>query len=133
MTVALLIITHDRIGPNLLNTASENMHGCPMQVKTLCTSRDCDPDSLHAEAVALARDLDSGDGVLVLTDLYGSTPSNIAARLLGDIANIRVVTGVNLPMLMRILNYPTLRLDEIVHKAVSGGKDGIFLANRDIA
>ena len=55
----------------------------------------------------LCRELDQGDGVLVLTDLYGSTPSNIATRLL-DTHNVLVISGTNVPMLMRILNYPDL-------------------------
>jgi PTS system ascorbate-specific IIA component len=69
--------------------------------------------------------LDTGDGVLVLTDLFGSTPSNIAARLL-DSSRTRVVTGINLPMLIRVLNYPQLDLASLAAKAVSGGLDGVF-------
>jgi len=62
--------------------------------------------------------------VLVLTDLYGSTPSNIAQKLIAQ-RNVHVVSGLNLSMLIRILNYPQLPLLELSEKAVSGGKDGI--------
>ncbi len=131
MTVALIIISHDIIGPSLLKTATETVRVCPMVVKTLCASRDSDPDRLYAKALALTREMNSEDGILVLTDLYGSTPSNIAARLLNDIAHVRVVTGINLPMLLRILNYSSLPLDQLVQKAVSGGKNGIIEVSRD--
>ena len=67
----------------------------------------------------------SGDGVLVLTDLYGSTPSNIACKLRRH-GHVRVVSGVNLPMLIRVLNYPDLDLDSLKEKALSGGRDGVL-------
>jgi PTS system ascorbate-specific IIA component len=62
--------------------------------------------------------------------MYGSTPSNIACRLHAQ-ANVRVVGGINLPMLVRILNYPRLSLDELVDKAVSGGRDGVLTCNTE--
>ena len=60
--------------------------------------------------------------------MFGATPSNIACRLRDEI-DVRVVAGVNLPMLIRVLNYPRLHIDELVHKAISGGRDGIVLCN----
>ena len=60
----------------------------------------------------------------VLTDMYGSTPSNIACRLTGT--HTKVVAGINLPMLIRVLNYPRLTLTELAEKALSGGRDGIM-------
>ena len=81
---------------------------------------------LGADALRRARALDDGDGVLVLTDLYGSTPSNIAASLLGTGA-VQVVAGLNLPMLIRVLNYPAEDLPALADKAVSGGNRGILL------
>lgn len=68
--------------------------------------------------------LQSGDGVLILTDMYGSTPSNVANRLMAK-DGIQIVSGINLPMLLRVLNYPELGLEELVQKAVSGGRDGV--------
>ncbi|CAK0770012.1 hypothetical protein CCP3SC15_4060003 [Gammaproteobacteria bacterium] len=72
----------------------------------------------------MAGSLDQGDGVLVLTDMYGSTPSNIACRL--DSEKVRIVAGVNLPMLIRVLNYSYLSLEDLTNKAISGGRDGII-------
>lgn len=128
MSTGLLIISHDRIGRTLLEAASNMLNGCPLRTELLSASRDCDPDRLLLQARALVESLDGGDGVLVLTDLFGSTPSNIATRLL-DRPGVRIVTGINLPMLIRILNYPQLSTDALVDKAVSGGRDGIFAAD----
>lgn len=123
MSVGLLIITHDGIGPSLLGTTSYMLGGCPLNAKLLMASRDSEPLDLIATANDYIKQLDTGDGVLILTDQYGSTPSNIAAKLKDK--NIRAIAGLNLSMLIRVLNYPQLALDELVEKALSGGRDGI--------
>lgn len=130
MSVGLLIITHDGIGAALLGTATFMLNDCPLQTRLLTASRDCDPDELIADAIEEIATLDAGDGVLVLTDLYGATPSNIAQKL-ADQANICAVSGLNLSMLIRVLNYPDLDLKQLAERAVSGGKDGIVLIEKD--
>jgi PTS system ascorbate-specific IIA component len=69
--------------------------------------------------------LDQGQGVLVFTDMYGSTPSNIAYSL-AQRGRVNVISGINLPMLIRALNYQIMDLDMLTEKAVSGGKEGII-------
>ncbi|MEE8263771.1 MAG: PTS sugar transporter subunit IIA [Gammaproteobacteria bacterium] len=130
MSIGLLIISHDDVGSALLETASHMLGQCPLKVELLAASRDADPDVLLNKGRNLVGSLDEGDGVLVLTDLYGSTPSNIAKQLLDD-DRVRIVTGVNLPMLIRVLNYPQLQLDQLAKKAVSGGRDGVFLVFKE--
>ena len=132
MNVGLLLITHNDLGHNLLDTATGILGGCPVRTRSLNVPVNCDPDKLLENASALYRELDQGDGVLVLTDLYGSTPSNIAARLL-DQYNILVVSGVNVPMLVRILNYPTCSLEEMANKALTGAHDGVVVTARKMA
>ena len=124
MSVGVLIISHDGIGPALLGTATLMLNDCPLQTKLLTVSRDCDPDQLTEDAIEQLEALDSGDGVLVLTDLYGSTPCNIALKLAPQ-NHIQVVSGLNLSMLIRVFNYPKLTLEELSENAISGGKDGI--------
>ena len=103
---------------------------CPLEIKNLhIPFDDADPDKLLAEADSLVRSLDKGEGVLVLTDMYGATPSNIAHRLVGD-EHLKVVTGLNLPMLMRVMNYPALDVNELVEKAIAGGREGIIINRR---
>lgn len=124
MSVGILIISHDGIGPAILGTATLMLDDCPLQTKLLTTSRDCDTDQLTEDAIEQVEALDTGEGVLVLTDLYGSTPYNIAQKLISQ-RHVHVVSGLNLSMLIRVFNYPQLTLEELSEKAVSGGKDGI--------
>ncbi len=126
MSVGILIITHDGIGPSILGTTALMMNGYPLQTKLLSSERDSTPDELVGTAIELARELDEGDGVLILTDLAGSTPSNIARRL-HEVTKVRIVTGLNLSMLIRVFNYPSLELEELAVKAFSGGRDGIII------
>ena len=125
MSVGLLLITHNHIGAELLFTATRMLGQCPLPAATLAVGEQDDPDSLRAEALQSAQALDDGAGVLVLTDLFGSTPSNVAACLC-DQVNVCVLSGGNLPMLVRVLNYHGLCLAELADKALSGGHDGVF-------
>lgn len=128
MSVGLLIVSHGKLGDYLLETAARMLGVCPLETATLAMSFDCDPDAMLERAGRMIAQLDSGAGVLVLTDMYGSTPSNIVGRLPQG-HTVRVVSGVNLPMLIRVLNYPRLNLNELAAKAQSGGRDGVVLYN----
>lgn len=126
MTVGLLIITHNRIGDELLGAATAVLGMCPLVAETYACSADCDPERALRDAKSRIAALDRGAGVLVLTDLYGSTPGNIATHLC-KAERVMVVSGVNLSMLVRVLNYSYLGLEELAEKAVSGGKAGVIL------
>lgn len=126
MSVGILLITHSGIGGALLNVAHGTFGQLPLEISQLSVSRDPEPELLIAKAAFLVRKLDTGDGVLVLTDMFGSTPSNVSQGLQQQGFAIRVIAGLNLPMLFRILNYPHLSLTQLAHKAISGGKEGIF-------
>jgi len=123
--VGLLIITHDHVGTALYDTAAHMLGMCPLMTEVMPVMADCDPDDMVGRGRELVEKLNQGDGVLILTDMYGSTPSNIAARLAVN-HQVLVVSGINLPMLVRIMNYPTLGVMELALKAESGGRDGIF-------
>lgn len=131
MSVGILILSHSGIGSSLLGTAMHMITDSSMNIKLLTVERDCEPDELIEHAKLLLDDLDTGDGVLMLTDLYGSTPSNIAMAC-AEANNISAVAGLNLSMLIKIMNYPELGLAELVDNAISGGKDGIIrITNTD--
>jgi PTS system mannose-specific IIA component len=134
--VGLMIITHNQIGTALVETATRMLDSCPMPVEIISVnSADNPEDVLQQSGEKLAR-LNQGDGVIVLTDMYGSTPSNIAIRVCEDHdknnirGNVVVIAGVNLPMLVRLLNYPNLNLQQMIDKAVSGGRDGILFCSK---
>jgi PTS system ascorbate-specific IIA component len=130
MSVGVLIITHGGIGACLLETATRMFGGCPLQARTLAVVQESERDALVEEAYRLAETVDTGGGVLVLTDLFGSTPANVA-RALMDLPRVRVLAGINLPMLVRVLNYAALPLDEMAAKAESGGREGVVLCPQD--
>ena len=129
MPVGLLLITHGCAGDSLLTAARGMLGDLPLNAVALAIAQSTDPETTLQEARKLRHSLEHGEGVLVLTDMYGSTPSNIATRLLPD-PGLRVVSGINLPMLIRVLNYPDLELNELADKAVSGGRDGVLLCER---
>jgi PTS system ascorbate-specific IIA component len=125
MSVGVLLVTHDQFGQSLLDVAVQTLGSCPLPVAVMSVNRSCDPDRMIFEAKRRLEVLNSGEGVLVLTDMFGSTPSNIACKLrMPD--SVVVVSGINLPMLLRVLNYPNLSLRELQEKAVSGGREGIM-------
>ena len=79
---------------------------------------------LLPQARALVKEIDDGHGVLILTDMFGGTPSNLAAKLLVP-GKVDAVAGVSLPMLIRALTYREKSLEVIVTKAISGGCEGV--------
>ncbi|MFN7096836.1 MAG: PTS sugar transporter subunit IIA, partial [Gammaproteobacteria bacterium] len=109
----------------LLHIAQQTYGELPMPVTPVSVAYDCDPDELYKKIEKFICQAQTNHGVLVLTDMFGSTPCNLA-RNLEKLSHVRVITGLNLPMLIRVLNYPTLELTELVSKAVSGGKDGVI-------
>lgn len=134
MSIGILLITHGTIGASLLATASRMLGGeCPTPTAVLAVTDETRRDQLEVEALDLAQRLDQGDGVLVLTDLYGSTPANIACSLQGKMGALRILAGLNLPMLVRALNYACLPLDDLVLKAETGGRDGVLSCSRQEA
>ena len=126
MSVKVIRISHLEIGHALLNAAkSAYSDELPLAISTVEVQPDSDPISLTTELKRITRSLDEGDGVLILADLFGSTPCNIARGL--EDPNVTIITGFNLPMLMRVLNYADLPLTELADKAVEGGKNGILI------
>jgi len=131
MTVNILLISHDDIGQTLLDASINTLGFCPLTAEVLSIPNDCDPEEKIEKARNKVSELNQGEGVLILTDIYGSTPSNIACALSNN-ADVRVISGLNLPMLIRVLNYPNLEINELVHKAVTGGKEGIMECGSDL-
>lgn len=125
MSVSLLLITHGNIGRDLADTARSMLGADPLPIAQLSVPLSANPDQLYEEARKLCTVLDRGDGVLVITDMFGSTPSNIACRL-NQLPHVRILAGLNLPMLIRVMNYPSLDLETLSKKALSGGHEGVL-------
>src|SRR5688500_17906443 len=105
MAVGLLLITHGKSGEALLSAAKATLVELPLEAVALSVPQTSEPEHTLSEARALCARLDHGQGVLVLTDVFGATPSNIASCLLSE-SSVRVLAGLNLPMLIRVFNYP---------------------------
>lgn len=128
--IGVLIVSHGALGEALIHSASHMLGGAPAGVRPLAVSARDDPEALLARARELVRQLDEGEGVIVLTDIYGATPGNIALKLL-DPGHVEGVSGVNLPMLVRVLTYRGRGLAVAVEKAISGGTEGVIHMTTD--
>ena len=126
MSVGILLITHEGIGHALLAVATRLLRKLPRQTAAFEVPFDGDVDALLPQASAALRKVDGGHGVLVLTDLYGATPSNIAAKLSRLGTPVRRVSALSLPMLLRVMNYADLPLDELPAVAAAGARNGVI-------
>ena len=122
--IGILIIAHGTLGESLIHCASHVLNKRPGRLRQLGVTAQDDPLLLLPHARALVKELDGGSGVLILSDMYGGSPSNIAAKLLVP-GRIEGVAGVNLPMLIRVLTYRDRTLATLLNKAVSGGCEGV--------
>ncbi|MEM9302101.1 MAG: PTS fructose transporter subunit IIA [Pseudomonadota bacterium] len=130
MSVGLVLVTHDGIGRVLLAEAERLLGRFTAQVRVLGVETGDDPGSAQQSVAAALQEVDAGDGALLLTDIFGATPSNIAHRCVGS-RDRQVVHGLNLAMLMRAHNYAHLPLGELVEKIVDGGRQSIFPGEPD--
>jgi PTS system mannose-specific IIA component len=125
MSVSILIISHHEVGSALVNAAKTTYDKTlPLVVALVEIQLNTDPDYLLPQLKKRIREINQGDGVLILTDLFGATPSNIAQKLQDE--DVRIVSGLNLPMLIRVMNYPHKNLNELAETALKGGQAGII-------
>ena len=123
--IGILLITHGTLGEALLQCACHVLNKRPDRIAQLGVSGQDDPLDLLPLAREMLAWTDSGSGVLVLTDIYGASPANIARKLMSP-GRVEAVAGVNLPMLLRALNYREKDLQTLVQRSISGGCDGIL-------
>jgi mannose PTS system EIIA component len=123
--IGILIISHGTLGESLIHCASHMLNKRPPRLRQLGVAAQDDPVLLVPQARKMIKDLDEGEGVLLLTDMYGGSPSNIAAKLVIP-GRIEAVAGVNLPMLIRALTYRDKSLAVMMTKAISGGCEGVL-------
>src|SRR6478752_5657007 len=127
MSVGILLITHEGIGSALVATATRLLGQLPLRAEALEVPYDADAEALLPIASAAIRRVDGGAGVLVLTDLYGATPSNLAAKVAQLGTPVRRVSALSLPMLLRVMNYADLTLDELPAVAAAGARNGVIV------
>ncbi len=125
MSVGVLLITHDHIGSAYRAVAERLLGNLPLAVGVFELPFDLPPEQALAQASAALRKVDSGDGALLLTDLYGASPSRLAQRLAQLGTPSRRVSGLSLPMLLRVLNHSEEELDDLAKIAASGARNGV--------
>lgn len=123
--IGILLITHDTLGEALLQCACHVLNKRPLQLLQLGVAAGDDPNDLLPLAKKMLELVDSGDGVLILTDLYGASPANLAAKLL-EPGQIEGIAGVNLPMLLRALSYRDRDMETLIERTTGGGRDGVL-------
>lgn len=125
MSAALLLITHEHIADTLLGTAQDIVSDKFGNTAIVEVPMDTPTEEISSEIETRLTELDTEAGLLVLTDLTGSTPYNVALSVREKHGNTRLVSGINLPMLLKLFNYRHLPLDELTEKALAGGRTGI--------
>jgi PTS system mannose-specific IIA component len=127
MAVGILLITHKGIGTAIHEVAAQLLRPLPLPVAVFEVPFDGDLDTLLPQASVALRRVDQGDGVLLLTDLYGATPSNLAARVARLGTPAHRVSALSLPMLLRVMNYAERPFEELAAVAAAGARNGVVL------
>jgi PTS system mannose-specific IIA component len=130
--IGLVLVTHGRLADEFV-AAMEHVVGPQAQVQAVCIGPEDDMESRRADIERAAQSVDTGSGVILLTDMFGGTPSNLAISLLGG-ANIEVIAGINLPMLIRLATVRKgMSVSEAVDAAQEAGRKYISVASRLLA
>jgi mannose PTS system EIIA component len=129
--IGVLIVTHGPLGEDLIDAVAHVLGARPQFLEALDVSSQAEPMDVEAMIASRMQALDSGNGVLVLTDIYGATPSNCVCRALAP-GHAAGVTGVNLPMLLKIITYRNLPILQLAAMAAAGGQEGISIISQDM-
>ncbi|MCL7713308.1 PTS sugar transporter subunit IIA [Stenotrophomonas mori] len=127
MTCGILLVTHPGVGTSLLEVATHLLRQLPLKAEAFDVPFDADLEALLPQASAALRRVEGDGGVLVLTDLYGASPSNLAARLAHLGTPVRRVSALSLPMLLRVMNYPEQGLEQLPATAAAGARNGAII------
>ena len=128
--IGILLVTHNGLGDSLVDCVRHVLGSVPPNLKVLSVLSDDDPQRKEEEGRALIAQLDTGNGVLLLSDMFGATPSNIARRLYQK-GRVEGLAGVNLPMLLRAVCYSGKPLEEVAQKVLDSGRNCILTINSD--
>lgn len=127
--IGLVIVTHGRLAEELL-AAAAHVVGPQEDSRAICIDPDDDMEQRRADILNAVTDVDSGKGVLVLTDMFGGTPSNLSISIL-DRAKVEVIAGVNLPMLIKFASVREgCDLVDAVEQAAEAGRKYISIASK---
>jgi len=130
--IGMVLVTHGRLAVEF-RAALEHVVGPQSQCATITIDPDDDMEQRRLDIVEAVRTVDSGDGVAILTDMFGGTPSNLAISVMND-SRTEVVAGINLPMLIKLASVRSdSDLDQAVGQAQEAGRKYINVASRVLA
>lgn len=129
--IGILLITHGALGEALVQNACHILNKRPLLLTQLGVAAQDDPLVVLPLAQRMLELVDDGDGVLVMTDIYGATPANVASKLLKP-GRVEGVAGLSLPMLLRALTYRETGMENLVAKAIGGARDGALDMSKDV-
>ncbi|MCM8612667.1 PTS fructose transporter subunit IIA [Accumulibacter sp.] len=122
--IGIFLVTHGTFGESLIQNVCHVLNKRPPLIAQLGVAAQDDPLDILPLARLLLQEVDGGEGVLVMTDVFGATPGNLALKLLAP-GRVEGVSGLSLPMLLRALTYRERGMDTMVQKAISGARDGV--------
>ena len=126
--IGLVLVTHGRLAAEFL-AAVEHVVGPQPQARAICIDVDDDIERRRAEIVQAVREVDSGQGVVILTDMFGGTPANLGVTFL-EPNRVEVITGVNLPMLIKLARLQaSADLLSIAREMREHGRNAIWVAS----
>ena len=126
--IGILIISHEKLGDSLIACATHMLGETPQQLSALAVKGDVEPEALLQQAKQMAIELDSGEGVLILSDIFGGTPCNIATKLV-SMRQSHGISGLNLPMLIEALSNRHLSLEDCLNQTMNNGQESILHFN----
>ena len=130
--IGMVLVTHGRLAEEFI-AATEHVVGPQEAIKAVCIGPDDDMEQRRNEILAACDEVDNGDGVILLTDMFGGTPSNLAISIL-DKGNVEVIAGMNLPMLIKLATVrETESLSDAIAQAQESGRKYINVASRLLA
>ena len=126
--IGIILVTHGKLAEHFID-AMEHVVGPQEQIAAICIGPNDDMEQRRAQIADAIKTVDTGTGAIILTDLFGGTPSNLAISLL-DAGRIEVIAGINLPMLIRLAGArKTLSVTEAAHAAQEAGRNYITVAS----
>jgi mannose PTS system EIIA component len=123
--IGILIIAHGNFGDSLIGCMTHVLGKRPESIGSIQVAGTDSPRELLPSAQRIVESLDTGEGVLIITDIFGATPSNLASKLIIP-GRIEAVAGGNVPMLVRAMTYRTKGMETLLKRVVQGGCEGVF-------
>ncbi|WP_138380889.1 PTS sugar transporter subunit IIA [Luteithermobacter gelatinilyticus] len=126
--IGMVVVTHGRLAEEFVS-AMEHVVGPQKAVRSICIGPDDDMEQRRQDIFDAVKDVDEGDGVILLTDMFGGTPSNLAISIM-DNANVEVIAGINLPMLIKLASVRVASsMEDAIKAAQDAGKKYINVAS----